>query len=93
MSPTATNPALTNGPLNDFLGKVEAQILVPIITLLALAAFVVMIWGVVDYIRQADNPEARSIGTQHMLWGFVGLVIIFGTTAIINLITLLIQVF
>jgi TRAP-type C4-dicarboxylate transport system permease small subunit len=68
---------------NAFLGKVETAIINPLITLIALAAFVVFIWGVVDFIRGAGNEEKRAIGQQHMLWGFIGLVIIFAAKAII----------
>jgi TRAP-type C4-dicarboxylate transport system permease small subunit len=94
MPPTTnSNPALTNAPLNDFISKVETQILVPLITLMALAAFVVFLWGVIEYIRNADSDEARTKGQQHMLWGFVGLVIIFGTTAIIAIIQSFVNLF
>jgi hypothetical protein len=57
----------------------------PIITLLSLAAFVVFVWGVVDFIRSADDAEKRAVGQQHIIWGIVGLVIIFGAAAIIHL--------
>jgi uncharacterized membrane protein YidH (DUF202 family) len=90
---TNTTPAPTNAVLNDFIGKVESQILAPLVTLMALVAFVVFMWGVVDYIRNADNDEARTKGQQHMLWGFVGFVLIFGATAIISILTGLVGIF
>jgi hypothetical protein len=68
---------------NTFLRKVEGAIIDPIITLIALAAFVVFVWGVVDFIRGAGNDEKRAIGQQHMIWGLIGLAIIFGARAII----------
>lgn len=68
---------------NEFLRKVEGAIIDPIITLIALAAFVVFVWGVVDFIRGAGNDEKRAIGQQHMIWGLIGLAIIFGARAII----------
>jgi protein-S-isoprenylcysteine O-methyltransferase Ste14 len=83
--PTTTSGA-TNATFNAFIGQVESQILVPIITLLAFAAFVLFVWGVIEYIRNADNDEARKTGQQHILWGLIGLVIIFGATAIVNII-------
>ena len=89
---TTTTPAPTNAVLNDFIGKVESQILAPLITLMALVAFVVFLWGVVEYVRNAESDEARAKGQQHMLWGFVGFVIIFGTTAIISLLTGLVAI-
>lgn len=88
---TASNSVLTNAPLNSFLSLIETQILVPIITLLALGAFVIFIWGVIEYIRNAANDEKRKEGQSHILWGLVGLVIIFGTTAIIAVIQSLVN--
>lgn len=70
-------------PFYDFLGKVETAILNPLIELLALAAFVVFIWGVVEFIANAGNEESRAKGQRHILWGLIGLVIIFGAKAII----------
>ena len=88
-----TTTVLNNAPLNNFINQVETQILTPLITLLALIAFVVFIWGIVDYIRSADNDEKRTVGQQHILWGFVGLVIIFGTTAIIAILQSVVNLF
>lgn len=70
----------------QFLGKIQDQILGPIITLLSLAAFVLFIWGVFLFISAAGDEEKRRTGKQHMVWGIIGLVIIFGANAIISLI-------
>ena len=70
---------------DTFLQKVSTQIIDPAITLLALAAFVVFVWGVVMFIKNADNDEKRKTGQQHMIWGIIGLAIIFGAFAIVNL--------
>ncbi|KND47232.1 MAG: hypothetical protein AB199_02265 [Parcubacteria bacterium C7867-004] len=70
----------------EFVTKVQDAILTPIITLLALAAFVLFIWGVVQMLASAEDQEKRRTGQQHMIWGIIGLVIIFGTNAIISLI-------
>ena len=68
---------------NSFIGKVEKAIIDPLITLIALAAFVVFVWGVVDFIANAGNEEKRATGQKHMLWGFIGLTIMFGAKAIV----------
>ena len=73
-------------PYKTFITKVQAEILTPIITLLSLAAFLVFIWGIVEFIAGADNEEKRKTGQQHMIWGIIGLVIIFGANAIVSLI-------
>lgn len=69
-----------------FWQHVKDFIITPIIELLAVAAFIVFIWGLVDFIRGADDAEKRSTGQQHMIWGVIGLVIIFGASALVNII-------
>lgn len=73
-------------PFNEFIVKVEKALIDPLITLIALAAFVVFIWGVVDFIGGAANEEKRATGQRHIIWGLIGLVIIFGAKAIVSLI-------
>lgn len=69
----------------EFLLKVQDAILTPIITLLALGAFVMFMWGVVMFIANAEDEEKRATGKQHMFWGIIGLVIIFGANAIVSI--------
>jgi uncharacterized membrane protein YidH (DUF202 family) len=73
-------------PFQTFIIKVQDAILTPIITLLSLGAFLLFLWGIVEFIASADNEEKRSTGQQHMIWGIIGLVIIFGANAIVSLI-------
>lgn len=75
----------TPGPLDEFIGKIQQQILEPLVTLIALAAFVVFVWGIVQFIQGADDAEKRKKGQQAILWGLVGMVIMFGASAIIGL--------
>jgi hypothetical protein len=72
--------------LNQFLGKVVVQIINPIILLLAASAFVVFLWGVFEFIRQAGDEGKREEGRRAIFWGIIGLVIIFGAYGIINLV-------
>ncbi len=67
----------------EFIERVQDAILIPIMTLLALGAFVVFLWGIVEFIAGAANEEKRTAGQQHMIWGIIGLVIIFGANAIV----------
>lgn len=71
--------------LNEFLSKVETQIINPILLLLAAAAFVVFLWGVFEFVRNAGDEGKRSEGKQAILWGLIGLTIIFGAYGIINI--------
>ena len=72
--------------LSTFLSKVESAIIDPLVTVIALAAFILFVYGVVEFIRGADNEETRKTGQQHMLWGVVGLAILFGAKAIVSLV-------
>jgi hypothetical protein len=71
--------------LNQFVDKVVVQIINPIILLLAAAAFVLFLWGVFEFIRNAGNETERTKGRDAILWGLVGLMIIFGAYGIINI--------
>ncbi len=70
--------------INSFLDSVIVQIINPIILLLSAGAFVVLAWGIFEFIWKADDDKARETGRRAILWGFVGLAIIFGAYGIIN---------
>jgi len=71
--------------LNKFLGKVVVQIINPIMLLLAASAFVVFLWGVFEFIVHSGDEAHRKEGKEAIMWGLIGLVIIFGAYGIINL--------
>jgi hypothetical protein len=71
--------------LNTFLDKVVVQVINPIILLLAAAAFVVFLWGVFEFIKGAGDEGKREEGRRAIMWGIIGLVIIFGAYGIINI--------
>ncbi len=49
-------------------------------------ATIVFVYGVFQFVRAAENPEARKKGQQHMLWGLIGLAIMVSVFTIIKLI-------
>jgi len=57
------------GIAND-ITSILSGILMPTLFSVALALFV---WGIVDFIRNAENSEERKRGKQRMLWGILGL--------------------
>lgn len=78
----------TNSSTFDvFLDKVQENILDPIITLLALAAFILFAYGVFELIRGADNEEARKLGQRHIIYSVIGLAILFGAKTIVSILT------
>ncbi len=73
--------------LNGFLGRVVVQIVNPIILLLVAIAFLTFLWGVFEFIRNAGDETKRAEGQRAILWGLVGLVVMFGAYGIINVAT------
>jgi hypothetical protein len=70
-------------PFDTFLNVLKEEIINPLITVVALAAFIFFVWGVVQFIGGAADEERRTTGKRHMVWGIIGLVIIFGAQAIV----------
>ncbi len=62
------------------------EILNPLLMLLAAGAFILVLWGIVKFIANAGDPKAREEGRSSMIYGIIGLTIIFGAYAIINLV-------
>lgn len=60
------------------------RVLMPLLFSVALAWF---IWGVVDFIRSADNPEQRKKGKQRILWGIIALTAMIGYLGLTTVLT------
>lgn len=72
--------------IDTLIGKISENILNPLVLLFAGIAMVYFLWGVFEFIRDYDNAEARSNGARHMLWGIIGMFIMFSAFGIMNLI-------
>lgn len=74
----------------DFIGSgttgvigVLNTIVVPLIFGLAFAVF---IWGVVSYFfLHGDDETKRTEGRQFILWGIIGMVVLFSVWGLVNL--------
>ena len=49
----------------------------PLYQVVAAGAFVYFLYGVFRFIVDLNNPEKKTEGKNHLLWGLVGLFIIF----------------
>ena len=72
--------------IDSFIASVNSHILNPLIYLLFAVAMVVFLYGVVIFIANQSNETERATGQKHMLWGIVGLAIMFCVWAFINII-------
>ncbi len=64
-----------------------SAIIDPLMVLLVGAALLVFAWGIVEFIwGLSSGSENKEKGKQHMLWGVLGLTIMVGAYAIIQLV-------
>jgi hypothetical protein len=67
------------------LSKINLYVVNPAIEFAFIIATVVFLWGVFQFIAGAGDKDKRQEGKDHILWGIVGFVIMFGVFGIINI--------
>ena len=72
--------------IDTFVGKVDAQIINPLILLLFGLALAYFLYGMLEFIASGINDEKKTIGKSHMLWGVIGLTVMVGVWFILGLI-------
>ncbi len=60
------------------------EVLNPLIFLFFGLAAVFFLFGLIKYIRNADNQEKRTEGQRHIAWGILGIVIMLGAWGILE---------
>ena len=66
----------------DYLGCLLARSVVPVLFALA---FVVFLWGVVQFIMNSADEAERAKGKQFMLWGIIGLFVMFSVWGLVSI--------
>jgi len=67
------------------LDKIVINVLDPIVYLMFTIATVVFIWGVFQFIRNAESVDGKEEGSQHILYGIIGLAIMLSVYGIIHI--------
>ena len=70
-----------------FVDKFNDIILFPTIALLSAVAFLVFVWGCVEYFVNSANETARGQGVKHITFGIIGLVVMLSAFAILSIAT------
>lgn len=70
---------------DEIVFDVNRTILNPLIQFAFLIAFVVFLWGMIEFLRNANNAEKRKEGQNHILWSVVGFSIMLGVYGIIKI--------
>lgn len=68
-----------------FLDKVNEFILNPIIVLLFAVAFVVFMFGLFQFVKNASDMKARDDGKKRIIYGLIGMFIMFSAYGLIHI--------
>jgi hypothetical protein len=72
--------------VGDVVGRFTTYIINPALLVLAAAGFFFFVWGLVQFLWTLNQGGEPEEGKQHMIWGVVGMVIMFSVIGIIALI-------
>ena len=72
--------------VDSFIANVGEQIINPLIVFLFALATAFFLFGIFQFVTNAENEEKRTEGRNHILWGVIGLTIMIGVWTILNVI-------
>ena len=92
LSAGATDQA--NAAVMNILGKLIEHVIDPLVMLCFAAAFLIFMWGLLQFMMSmaasnTDKPHGMDVGTgkRHLLWGLIGMVIMFSVGGILGVLT------
>lgn len=69
------------------VANLATYIINPLLLLLSAIGILVFVWGLVEFIAAINGyGERTESGKQHMLWGIIGMFVMFSAWAIMSLI-------
>ena len=71
-------------PLKVLLGNIATLIINPVIILGFVVAMIVFFYGIVQFISHADEATKREEGKQSIIYGIIGLFVMFSVYGILN---------
>jgi hypothetical protein len=72
--------------VEQFLGRVSAYILNPLIILVFFIAVIVFFWGIFQFVSNASEGSERELGKKKIMYGLIGMFIMFSAYGLINLV-------
>lgn len=67
------------------VAKFNDAVLFPLIALMMAIAFLVFLWGCLEYIRNSASDQGRALGQQHILYGTIGMLIMVSAYSILSI--------
>ena len=83
---SAQTTASTAKPISTFVGKVDMLIVNPLIILMFALALLYFLYGMFQFLLNADKSEDRETGKNHIFWGLVGMFLMFAVFTILHII-------
>jgi len=77
---------IAEASITTLMNSINRVLINPLIILLFALATVYFIFGVVKYLLNPDSEEIRKSSKTHMLWGIIGMFIMFSVFGIMTLI-------
>ncbi|MEK7538245.1 MAG: hypothetical protein AAB552_00195 [Patescibacteria group bacterium] len=81
MPPGTPNPAVIG-----FMNKIITVFINPIIFFLVGLAVLYFLWGLFMFVKNQDSEDAQTEGKSHMVWGVIGVFIMFAVYGILDII-------
>lgn len=72
--------------VDSFILNLNRTIINPLILLLFALAVAFFLYGILEFLSNQEKEEKRTEGKRHMIWGIIGMTIMMGVFAIMNLI-------
>lgn len=72
--------------IQQLITRILDTVINPTIYLFFGIALLVFLWGVVEFVAKAGNEAARSKGKQHIIWGLIGLAIMFSVFGLVKIV-------
>ena len=85
-SSTDPNVIVATSSILVFVGKIDRRIINPLIIFAFACALAFFLFGVVKFIVDSATASEKNDGKQHMLWGLVGMFIMFAVFGVLKLI-------
>lgn len=71
---------------DTLLTNIYNAVLEPLLFVVFGLAFIIFIWGIVEFIRDSESDDGRKKGKANMIWGIIGMLIMVSVFGIINII-------
>lgn len=80
------NVANAASTVDTFIVKANTLIVNPLIALMFALALAYFLYGLVEFIANQDKEDKKTIGKRHILWGLVGMTVMFGVWGILQMV-------